>query len=373
LKIGTSLVELDSAKILKEDEDELVLPGILAREGVFPYPEGRAFRPRKELENSLITFEGAAIVGRKHPETLILTDPDSIIGKVSCANLDGNGAVHGEVHIYKKMISDDLLAGIKSGVLTKTSIGFLYVEDATKGEFNGQPYDYVQRKIKVDHVAVGVPFPRDPGCVLGVDDFSREIKIGLDPWEETGDYIRSGHKEPSDTCRTITLSEDQGIKAIYCKYGDNWDIQSYLFAKAKDWSMEKAKSWFSQHKDAADAMWETAKINDLPDSCFAYIEGGGKKDEEGKTVPRSLRHLPYKDSQGQIDHGHLVNALARVSQSATLPEGGKSAAKEKLCSAVRSWNNSHPDSKVDSAICGTTGDCVLIALSEIERSKGLVS
>jgi len=373
MKVGTAQVELDSTKILKEDEEELVIPGILAREGVFPYPEGKAFRPREELKRSLITFEGAEVVAKKHPETWILTDPDLIVGKIYNVKVDDEGAVRGEVHLFKKQIAENILADIKSGVLSKNSMGFLYIADGTKGTFNGQPYDFVQRKIKVDHVAVGVPYPRDPGCVLGVDDVSREIKIGLDPWEETEEYIRSGHKEPSDTCRTITLSEDKGIKAIYCKYGDSWDIQSYLFAKAKDWTLEKAKTWFNEHKDAVDAMWETAYVNDLPDSCFAYIEPGGKKDEEGKTVPRSLRHLPYKNAQGEIDHDHLVNALARVSQAATLPEGGKREAKEKLCAAVRTWNREHPDSKIESEVCGIEGDCIINAIEEIERAKRLHS
>jgi len=38
------------------------------------------------------------------------------------------------------------------------------------------------------------------------------------------------------------------------------------------------------------ASWTTAERNALPDSCFACIEAGGKKDSEGKTTPRSLRH-----------------------------------------------------------------------------------
>jgi hypothetical protein len=80
----------------------------------------------------------------------------------------------------------------------------------------------------------------------------------LDPWEETEQYIRSGHKEPSDTCRTIDIGEERGIKAIYCKYGDKWDIQSYLFAKAKDWTVEKAKAWFTEHKSSADAIIKQA-------------------------------------------------------------------------------------------------------------------
>jgi len=64
----------------------------------------------------------------------------------------------------------------------------------------------------------------------------------------------------------------------------------------------------------ANAAWSTAYINDLPDSAFLYIESGGKKDEEGKTTPRSLRHLPYKDSSGKVDLPHLRNALARIPQ-----------------------------------------------------------
>lgn len=70
------------------------------------------------------------------------------------------------------------------------------------------------------------------------------------PWEETENYIRSGHKEASDTCRTITLSDEQGLKAIYCKYGDQWAISSYLFAKDKGWTMDKAKQWFEQHRES---------------------------------------------------------------------------------------------------------------------------
>ena len=278
------------------------MPGVLVREGVFPYSQGNAFRPRDELKLSLETFEVPRVVAQRHPDSMILTDRSLIIGKIGNAAFDeANGLVRGEVHINKKKVTPEFLAGVKAGVYNKNSIGFLYVEDWTRGEFQGQPYDFVQRNILVDHLAVGVPNPRDPECVLGVDNFSSDISINLE------------------------------------------------------------------------AVWETAQINDLPDSSFAHIEPGGKKDDAGKTVPRSLRHLPYKNAQGQIDHDHLVNALARVNQSVTLPEGGKTAAKEKLCSAVRSWNREHSDSKIESEVCGTAGDCIEVALSEIERSKGLVS
>ena len=59
------------------------------------------------------------------------------------------------------------------------------------------------------------------------------------------------------------------------------------------------------------AKWTTKYINDLPDSAFALIEPGGEKDEEGKTVPRTLRHLPHHKPDGSIDLPHLRNAMAR--------------------------------------------------------------
>lgn len=60
------------------------------------------------------------------------------------------------------------------------------------------------------------------------------------------------------------------------------------------------------------AQWTTAYINDLPDSAFLYIESGGEKDDEGKTVPRSLRHFPVKDADGKVDLPHLRNAIAQA-------------------------------------------------------------
>ena len=61
----------------------------------------------------------------------------------------------------------------------------------------------------------------------------------------------------------------------------------------------------------------TADLNDLPDSAFAYIEPGGTKDGEGKTVPRSNRHFAINDA------AHVRNALARLPSS---PFGDKAAA-----------------------------------------------
>lgn len=81
------------------------------------------------------------------------------------------------------------------------------------------------------------------------------------------------------------------------------------------------------------AEWDAEYINDLPDDCFAYIEPGGEKDEDGKTVPRSLRKLPYKTPQGNVSLPHLRNALARLDQT-DLSSEAKAEARRKLESAA---------------------------------------
>ncbi len=79
------------------------------------------------------------------------------------------------------------------------------------------------------------------------------------PWAETEDYIRSGHGNPNDydkeSMRTIDIDAGKGIKAVIgcpkghfkngkCEVGT--EVQSYLFAKDKGWSMSGAKAWFEK-------------------------------------------------------------------------------------------------------------------------------
>jgi len=83
--------------------------------------------------------------------------------------------------------------------------------------------------------------------------------------EETDKYIRipvkgeegkhKGHK-----IRTITVSAKEGIKGLYCI--DCKKIITYIFDKAKDWTMEKAKKWMKDHGKAVSE----------------YIDGAGKEE-----------------------------------------------------------------------------------------------
>jgi hypothetical protein len=79
--------------------------------------------------------------------------------------------------------------------------------------------------------------------------------------------------------------------------------------------------------DRIDGLWTTAYVNALPDAAFAAIEPGGQLDDEGKTVPRSLRHLPHHTAavhsgteNSSVDVPHLRDALSRAPQTMISPE-----------------------------------------------------
>lgn len=84
--------------------------------------------------------------------------------------------------------------------------------------------------------------------------------------------------------------------------------------------------------------WNAEYIRDLPDSAFLYVEAGDVKDDEGKTIPRSKRHFPYKDAAGTIDRGHLQEALEQIPRSA-----GTEVDADVLVARVRRMLETSPD------------------------------
>lgn len=66
--------------------------------------------------------------------------------------------------------------------------------------------------------------------------------------EETDNYIRIPvvSKKPGDTIRTITVSRDRGIKALYAV--NRKVIVTYLFSRKKGWTMDSARTWLRENK-----------------------------------------------------------------------------------------------------------------------------
>ena len=113
------------------------------------------------------------------------------------------------------------------------------------------------------------------------------------------------------------------------------------WAAVKKQYQKKGDKWVkiaSENIPVKGSVWTTEYINNLPDSSFAYIMPGGEKDETGKTKPRSLRKLPYKDANGKIDWVHLRNAISRASQTKGIPATAIASIQKKLRAILEKQN-----------------------------------
>ncbi|KKN89752.1 hypothetical protein LCGC14_0235980 [marine sediment metagenome] len=105
--------------------------------------------------------------------------------------------------------------------------------------------------------------------------------------------------------------------------------------------------------------WTAKFVNDLPDGSFLYVEKGGKVDGEGKTLPRSLRHFPVRNAEGNIDLPHLRDAIAKISQEnipATKKKSLQAQARKMLEGAQRVTKAEQHDLEILSTLLGIEAD-----------------
>jgi len=134
-------------------------------------------------------------------------------------------------------------------------------------------------------------------CELG-DDIIDVDKARFEPGEMYAHHSEGPALLVKLAAPTITLGySDEDVQELFL------EKEAYLVGRLVfDHKLSKAK-------------WSQKYINSLPDSAFLYIEPGGKKDSEGKTVPRSKRHFPVRDKNGKLDAAHIRNAISRIPQS----------------------------------------------------------
>lgn len=243
--------EMDGAKIIEENDEYLVVPTILAREGIFPFRDKsgqikQGYRPASELKDAAFTAEGAWVVSEKHIDTVFVMDSKDIRGKVEKVKFctDINGLV-GQIRWFKPKCDSAFLDAVKKGAKKDVSIGYFCDELFMPGEWSGQKYDFIQRNLMIGHLAAGLTLGRCPSPFCGMQ-LDAALKAMFDP-EETEDYIRIPVSE-GEVVATITLSEGEGIKALIGRKDGASFVITYLFEKAKGWTMEKAQAWVDKHK-----------------------------------------------------------------------------------------------------------------------------
>lgn len=307
----------DSEVIVTERNDPVYGPVtifhdvVIAREIVHPFKVGNkmlmAYKSADELEQYWPWVEGRWAIAGRHPDTPVIVKPGDIQGRTVNSRFvknlidhdkTGRNNIRGilvDLEVFNDRVAPDTLKGMIDGTLPAVSIGYLHAQEMTSGKWNGQDYDFKQTNMFHDHTAFGIkkgrcPFP---ACGVGADSLleakclndgcsNRQLKnmaiVGRDP-EETEESIRIPNPGGSEceVTATITISEDQGITATYC--GDSETIQTYIFDKAKDWTLESAQTWVDEHQEGAGAdMLNTIVKMDIKLKAYDQEEGAPDAD-----------------------------------------------------------------------------------------------
>jgi HK97 family phage prohead protease len=192
--------------------------------------------------------------------------------------------------------ADTIYKLYKGGFLHATSVGFLPI-DFEDGDGQKTPRRTFKKQELLE--LSGCPVPSQPdalrlACDSGVVTVKQLQDAGLITKPEvTENYIRipvpsEEGKHGDHRIRTITISEKEKIKALYC--GECKVIITYLFDREK-WDMERARRWVSEHSKSVIVSVTTNSEND-EEEVNAYIQPDG-------IIIHSPMHI-HKFSQAEI-------------------------------------------------------------------------
>jgi len=255
--VRTVQLEFDSAGQIRETDEALIVPYILARECVAEYCGGRGYKPGSELKEAAWTLKGAWVVAHSHADSVFVKNRSLIRGQVDPASVrfdDAINAVKGDVWYLKTLCDQAFQDNIRNGGLRKdASAAYVCDELYEAGKYGDDAYDFVQKNFMFGHVAVGIVEGRCPSpfCGMEMDGFDSFLRVRV---RDPGLFV---------TCRLTTIAKDAkaGIYALVGKLKRNLTgsgyaegdavARDYLFDVGKGWTPEKADSWVQEHGDSS--------------------------------------------------------------------------------------------------------------------------
>ena len=218
----------------------------------------------RDRMDEVLLPEGADLKNfRKNPVVLLSHNySQPPIGRAMWIRKMADGILS-KVQFAKTQIAEDVYNLYKDGFMKAFSVGFM-PKEWEDGDGKKSPRRTYSKWELIEYSAV--PVPANPEAlalalekgIIKSDILKKEFKleedadIHLKP-EETDDYIRIPVRDCKVTA-TIDISKKEGIKALYC--GGIKKVRTYLFLKAKGWTMEKAKAWVKDHEKGKDVDYE---------------------------------------------------------------------------------------------------------------------
>jgi len=221
----------------------------------------------------------------------------------------------------------------RAALIATTSVLLSYVASSkTKEEWdkiNKKELKRDTKKEKKEHEKDAIKEDKEKIKKLKKGDPSEKKRSEIKDLEKDKRYDKKDAKSASDKDEYRQDKKEIDSETLQEQLKHHKDAVKNLEREIKDLKKDKSEDEKDVRRESKGADLSTQEKNNLPDSDFAYIAPGGKK-VDGKTEPRSLRHLPIPDA------AHVRNALARLGQT-DIPASAKKSALQKIKSAAKKF------------------------------------
>lgn len=295
----------------------------ISKEGVFPYlgkqisPELEpdkiymVYRPASELtsEETIESFNGVPFIDEHEMLGEGFTKYDDRPAGGVLFNVKANGGIlTGDFKIYSEELQEEISNGKK-----ELSLGYLCDYELTKGVWNGQRYDAIQKNIRGNHVAL-VNHGRmgsdvrvyDKAITMDALDITQEISAGAgSPNESRADgSLIEPHQQGESKMKYVSLEEVKAVLKTAFSWGDGeTDPKEKLVAElldekavegiipTGDESPDDKEKGEDEDVDKREAIRKIMAIAAKPDSDF---DGG--ENEKIETIAKLLENSEYAKS-----------------------------------------------------------------------------
>jgi len=362
---------------------------VIASEIVQKYNDGLALKTRDELEAYAWTADGRWIIAGSHPQDGIISERDQVAGRTVNSRYvkdlkdpktkrPTRAGVKADVQVFNNKISPELLSDMRNGVKPDVSIGFFFSKDQTSGTvedgtLKGLEFDYVQRNMFHDHLAVAIDAGRCPSplCGLGADEIKKQITgdpfAGYASFEECLADVKDKNPE---------LSEEDASKicgSLKAKHEDN-KVEDEDLAKAGKRLRLLLEEEYESLRGERDALKETKewwmtldwKNDDKLSEVFPHLTedirnqiteaglapcGCNKKDEEGECPEGEHmvdgKCVPKEEKEKDVLESNAGFTKPAPAAEAECPEGMEWNAEKKQCVEIADFSDRPENKKVD--------------------------
>lgn len=311
------------SKEVDSNSFELVKDNPLSAEGVYLY-SGKmiglpdldpnklypVYRPAEELEKAADSFNnvpfiiGHEMIGKdatpydQRPASGVLTNVKYKAGKL-----------YGDLKIWSEKMKDKILSGVK-----ELSLGYKSVYERSRGVFKGQTYDFIQRNLRGNHLAL-VKNGR-MGSEMRVYDAKEAMTFDSIEFDINNKTIEKGKSEMADKTDTEpqkeikTSDEFVSVEKLYAKFPEakEWiDANKYTRAPEKSNDAEEKEGEEGEKKDGEGK--DGIVISKTDESKMGYVT---KKVDDGEGKDEEVDKRKLIDEVGGILKGKVDDEIIRT-------------------------------------------------------------